>query len=231
MKTSLKRFVSIVMALLMVFTCTAIFAEGDVAEGDVYLAARDERYPDRHWIFMTADEISYYESLGWQRTTGVLWYDTTDENSAVSLFEVDDCQKLINEGLVFHIIYTWTCPGDRLGKYTEQSVSCGYWQLNAQQAQEYHSTYVLPELRVSDNEITGKLYESNWAYEGQFAEEPDDSMDPETLSKFTFVRLGYNEYFKGYGETKVLLNGEVQEFTLDQAVEIGGFDSEMPKWV
>ena len=223
MKTSMiKRFVTFLMAIMMVFACTAVFAEGDE------YSVTDDRYPTKYWGFMTQEEIAHYEAIGWTRNTGVLWYDTED-NSFVDMFEVGDTQELINKGYVFHVIYTWICPGEKLGKYTEQSVSCGYWQLSAEQAALYHSTYEVPQLKVSESEKTGVLYESNWAVDGKYASEPDESMSEEELLKYSFVRVAYNEYFRGYGEDVVLLNGDVQVFSIEEALEIGGFDSEMPR--
>ena len=222
MNTFIKRFFGILMAIVLVFSCAACFAE------DAY-DLRDERYPDKYWGFMTPEEIAKYEAIGWTRNVGVLWYDTAD-NSFVDLFEVGDTQELVNKGYVFHIIYTWICPGEKLGKNMEQSVSCGYWQLSAEQAAAYHANYEIPELRVSDSEKTGVLYETNWVLDGQYASEPDDSMPAEELAKYTLARVAYNEYFRGYGEDIVLLNGDVLTYTIEEAIEAGGFDSEMPRW-
>jgi len=219
-----KRFMGIVMAVILVLSCVSAFAEGDA------YATRDERYPTKYWGYMTPEEIAHYEAIGWQRVTGVLWYDTTDDNSWVDMYEVDDIQGLINQGYVFHVIYTWVCPGEKLGKYTEQSVSCGYWQMNVEEATQYHATYELPELDLSRVKKTGVLYESNWARNGEFASDPDDSMTEEELNEYTFVRVAYDQYTVGFGEEIVLLNGDVQEFTLAEAVEIGGFDAEIPRW-
>ncbi len=224
MKTSIKRFGSILIAIMMVFACCAAFAESDE------YSVNDDRYPTKYWGFMTADEIQHFEDIGWQRITGVLWYDTNDDNSYVDMFEVGDTQELINQGYVCHIIYTWVCPGEKLGKFTEQSVSCGYWQLNAAEAAQFFTNYEYPALQVSDSQKTGVLYESNWAKDGKFVSDPDDSMSQEELSQYSFVRVAFNEYNRGYGETVVLLNGDVLVFSLEEAVEIGGFDAEIPRW-
>ncbi len=232
MKTSIKRFVSIILSLVMVICCTAAFAEGDV------YAIRDERYPDRHWAYMTDEEIASYEAIGWQRVTGVLWYDTKDY-SYTDFGEIsEDPQELINEGYVFHVIYSWICPGDKLGKYLEQSVSAGYWQLNVDEIKAFYASgYEYPQLTVNPAKKTGTLYESNWVIDGKYASDPDDTMPQEELDKYEFVRVAYDDYNPayddynpGYGEELVLLNGDVQVFSLAEAVEIGGFDGEMPRW-
>ena len=224
MKNSMvKRLVSMFLVILVTLVfCGAAFAEGDAYD------VRDERYPDKHWIYMTPEEIASYEAIGWQRICGVLWYDTTDY-SYTDFTEINDPQELINEGYVFHIIYTWVCPGEKLGKYVEQSVSAGYWQLNADEIRAFLVNYEYPTLTVPASK-TGVLYESNWAKDGAFTSDPDDSMSDEELQQYSFVRIAYNDYNLGYGEDIVLLSGDVQVFTLDEAVAIGGFDSEMPRW-
>jgi len=221
----IKRFVSIFLSLLMALSCTVAFAEGDT------YAIQDDRYPTKHWAYMTQEEIASFEAIGWQRTTGVLWYDTADYSYADFSEIPEDPQSLINDGYVFHVIYSWICPGEKLGKYMEQSVSAGYWQLNVDEIKAfYQNGYEYPQLTVNPAKKTGTLYESNWAIDGEFATEPDDTMPQEQLDKYEFVRVAYDDYNLGYGEDIVLLNGDVQVFSLAEAVEIGGFDAEMPRW-
>ncbi len=221
----MKRFISLILVVLMAFVSCAAFAEGDA------YSFSDDRYPTKHWAYMTQEEIASYEAIGWQRTVGVLWYDTADY-SYVDFAEIpEDPQELINSGYVFHVIYSWVCPGERLGKYMEQSVSAGYWQLSVHEIRAFYAGgYQYPQLVIDPAKKTGTLYESNWAKDGAFASDPDDSMTEEELNKYEFVRIAYDEYNLGYGEDIVLLNGDLQVFSLAEAVEIGGFDGEIPRW-
>lgn len=218
------------LALLMIMGMT-VFACADgntgVTEGDAY-DLNPANWPNRHWCYMTANEIAQYEAIGWQRYTGVLWYD--DEGKAMDFAEVqtDAIQNLYNKGYSFHVIYHWLCPGEKLGKHQEQSVYVGRWKLSPSQAIEYHNTYVVPELTmVGDSQNS---YYSQWYFKNQESKEPEDSDPVEILPYYSYVRHIFETYMLGYGSELYLRTGNYDCYSLDEAIAIGAFDSEIVHW-
>ena len=217
MKT-LRILVSIMMVASLLLAGFAIAEE----EGDIYYF-QPAGWPDRHWAFMTSEQIAAYEAAGWVRYTGTLWYDSENHHIEFVDININDIPQLYNDGLWMAVLYSWVHDGPSLGKKTQQNVSVGYWHVTAEQATEYIKTYVQPELPQLPQYPNAFGYYSYWYLDGQEAAEPE-SLDQKG---YNFVRYEHNVYKLGYGQEIVLLNGEVLVYTLDEAVKLGGVDDEL----
>ena len=217
------RFVSLFVVVAMLLSLGSAVAEG----GDIYTLTNNN-YPDRHWCYMTDEEVKSYEDAGWEAYTGVLWlkdWEYVGEPEATSVEAVQT--ELYANGWRLYVIYSWIHDGASLGKHTEQSVSAGYWQLDAVQAGEFLCTYEVPQLVVGTDEVPAKGYYSGWYLDGQSAADPNGEESELVLSLFALVREEYEVYDRGYGEQLVLKNGKRAIYSFDEAVAAGGFDDEL----
>lgn len=220
---------SILMICVMMGSACVI---AEAVEGDEY-ELNPEGWPDKHWAYMTEDEIASYEAKGWKRESRTLWYNSDgkyaeDIDSMTEIF-VDDISSYYNQGYSFHIIYHWTCDGRLLGKHQEQSVYVGRWILSPDEAKECHMNGIQPlDFPYSKvNQISSlPEYYSIWYYEGKEAKAPEDVGD----LGYTFERIAYDAYDFGYGSKMYLRNGTVISFTLEEIVELGAVDYEMVHW-
>ncbi len=213
---NIKKFVALILAVLMTMTFTAI----GFAEGDIYTLA-PQGAPDRFWGFMSDQEIAEYEAQGYQRYIGVLFTPVDYDQ-----IRIEDVQDLYNEGVRLEVHYSWI--HDRLPGFDgEFSVSVGVWILTAEEAIEFIRTYQVPELDILENEPSGFVFESGWYLDGQRAFDPSGDESRAVLDLFTFVREEWAEFDRGFGEVIYLKTGVVEQYTFDEAVRQGGFDNEV----
>ena len=230
MKTRNLVFLFLAVILVMGLGSAVARAEGDI-EGDIY-TLNDKDYPTRHWKLMTFEEVKAYIDAEWETYTGELWFHQEADGSltyvgdppAVSLDQVQD--QLYNNGWRLVVLYNWRHDGPSLGKHSEQTVSVGYWILDAVQAAEFMATYETPELYLDEAE-PAKGYYSSWYLDSQSAMDPSGEESRLVLDLFSFVREEYDVYDRGYGEQVVLKNGNTLVYTFDEAVASGGFDDEL----
>ena len=235
----MKKFVLWILVVCMLFTMSMVNITTAVADGanlvgtDTY-SLNPEGYPSKHWCLMTEDEIALYEELGWERVTGVLWYD--DERYVIDFTEINtaDIQNMYNAGYTCHVLYTWVCPARKLNKYQEQSVSVGSWILSPEQAEEYQTTVVVPWIDVMGlNENPEVSFMSQWYYENMASSMPDINLT-EGKEKYLYVRYVFDTYEYGKGSVLYLRNGDQLEYTFDEVLEVvetsGGFENELPVW-
>jgi hypothetical protein len=202
---------------------TCIFAVAE--EGDIY-NLNEAGYPDRHWALMEPEVVASYEEAGWIRMTGVLWFDK--DNHVVEFVDVNvsEIPDLYNKGYYFAMLFNWVHDGPTIGKNMEQSVSVGYWKFNADEAINFHNTYVEPALpELGDPAEFG--YYSYWFLDGQSAMEPTGEESDAVKALFQLVRFEYNLYSFGNGEQIALMNGNTVIYSLEEAIASGGLDGEL----
>ena len=221
-------FVLLAMVMLICMSMTNFTLAESM--GDEY-ELNPEGWPDRHWKYMTNEEIAQYEAKGWQRYTGELWYNAdgkyAPEIDTLEEIKVSDIETYYNQGYTCHIIYHWLLDGRLIGKHQEQSVYVGRYIFSCEQAEEY-----LKNDRISPNLVTNVQYlpeyYSLWCYAGKECGEPLDSELDD--SNYTFERIAYNAYDYGGGSKLLLRSGDVVSFTLKEVLELGSVDYEMIHW-
>lgn len=220
---------TLVVCILMSMgiVCTTAVAEGDV----YYLDSAG--WPSRHWEYMNDSLIAEYEAEGWERYTGVLWYDKDWHAADFQNVAVSDIKELYDEGYTFHVIYSWICPADVLNKNGEQSVYVGRWILSSDQAIEYHKTYVKPEIPSELPNDVDAVFISQFYY-NNMACELDGTESEEVLENVEFIRHQFDNYHFGKGSELFLNSGENESYDYEAVLEIlenaGGFFNEMPAW-
>ncbi len=209
----------------------AVPAIADGVPGDVY-RFNAEGYPNRHWVYMTQDQIEEYQSAGWEMYIGTLWVGPDDEVVEFQQVKTSQIQELYNQGYKVVAYYTWRHDGVSLGKNQEQSVSVGVWKYSPEQAVEYYRTFVKPEIVM--NKMTPKVFHlSQWFYDGIACSDPNGVETTEELAKLEFVRYHFDMYKFGYGSELYLRNGECSVYSYQEALKMNetvGFQNEMPVW-
>lgn len=217
----MKKFVLWILMVFVLFTMSMAnltISVADTKNGDSYFF-NSEGWPTKHWIYMTDGEIKSYESFGWKRETGVLWYDSERYVVEFDELKTSQIQNLYNQGHTFHVLYTWTCPANKLNKYTEQSVSVGYWQFSPAQARVYHESYEVPEIEVDSlSELPAVQFMSQWYYDGQACDTPDTELT-ENIDKYIRVRYVFDMFDFGFGSKLYLRNGDLVEQTFEEALK------------
>ena len=223
--------VCMLMSMSIVAVATGVENGDAVTVGDVYEMVPAD-WPTKHWVYMTEEEIEGYESRGWERYVGVIWYDADRNVMTSAIVSPKQVQKLYNEGCTFHVMYTWVCSADAFeNKFGEQSVSVGRWILSPEQAIEYHTTYMKPELKIIKM-VPNISYESQFYYNGLACEVTGEE-EQKILDSVKFVRHKFDFYDYGYGSKLYLRNGEYEEYTYTEALENAtqhAFQNELPNW-
>jgi hypothetical protein len=226
----MKKFVLWVLVACMLMSMSMVSVTA-VAEGDVYYF-EENGWPGRHWEYMSEYLIADYEAEGWERYTGVLWYDK-DWNAADFVFvDVDKIDELYNQGYSFHVIYSWICPVEISGKTGEQSVYVGRWILSREEAKAYYTTYIKPEIpaELGDAEI---VYMSQFYYEGK-ACEIDGTEGEAILEDVMFIRFLFDNYSFGNGSELFIRTGEFEDYNCSYVLKMiedgDAFFYEMPSW-
>lgn len=231
----MKRFVLLTLVTLMVMSVTTMCLAEPADEYELNPAG----WPDRHWEYMTQDEITAFEAAGWQRYVGVLWYNDSNykyapEVDTADAISIADVEAYYDQGYSFHVIYHWLMDGRLIGKQTEQSVYVGRWRLSREQAVEYfENNLTVPALMMNVKPLPE--YYSLWYYNGKECSVPEKD-DP----LYKFVRIAYDCYDLGFGSKIWLRNGEYalndetgnNYFTYAEywGFASTGFDYEMPHW-